>query len=481
MSSRSRSQLILIVAVAGLVVFAGCSGADPGDAPTSNTTETPIGDTQRSTTTAGPSINGTLEVHFINVGQSVSTLVVSPSGETMLVDTGHYQDDGEYVLQYLQAHGIERIDHLVVSHNDADHIGGNAAIIEYYETSADGIGAVYDPGIAASTQTYGEYLDAVEEHEVTLYETREGDNVAFEGVDVQVLGPPEPYLESEARNENSIVLKLSYGETSFLLSGDAEDDQEAYLVEEYGSQLESTVLKAGHHGSSSSTSGRFLDTVKPDAVIISSAYDSQYDHPTEAVLQRLSDRSIPAYWTATHGDIVLVSDGRAVSVRTQNAAPTDPSTIRDADPATVGVSGEVTEREVLAGDTVATQTEAVATDGGTPTLTASPAALAVTEVNADAEGDDRENLNDEYVVFENTGNDPLELSGWTVEDEAGRTYTFPEGYTLDSGATVTLHTGSGSDTETDVYWGSGSPIWNNDGDTVIVRTSDGTTVLEESY
>jgi competence protein ComEC len=397
----------------------------------------------------------------------------------MLVDTGHYQDDGEYVLQYLQAHGIDRIDHLVVSHNDADHIGGNAAIIDYYETSADGIGAVYDPGIAASTQTYAGYLDAVEEHDVTLYETREGDNIAFEGVDVQVLGPPEPYLASEARNENSIVLKLTHGETSFLLSGDAEDDQEAYLVEEYGPQLESTVLKAGHHGSSSSSSGGFLDAVNPEAVIVSSGYDNQYDHPTETVLQRLSDRSIPTYWTGTHGDIVLVSDGTAVSVRTQHAAPTDPLALRDGNPATVGSTGDVTERAVLGGGSVATQTEQVATDGGT--TTAAPAALAVAEINADAAGDDRENLNDEYVVFENTGDDTLDLSGWTVEDEAGRTYTFPAGTALDPGATVTLHTGSGTDSGTDLYWGSGSPIWNNDGDTVIVRTPDGTIVLENAY
>jgi competence protein ComEC len=420
-------------------------------------------------------------MHFINVGQSVSTLIVSPSGETMLVDTGHYRDDGEYVLQYLQAHGIDRIDHLVVSHNDADHIGGNAAIIEYYETSGDGIGAVYDPGIAASTQTYEEYLDTVEEHDVTLYEAREGDNIAFEGVDVQVLGPPEPYLASEARNENSIVLKLTHGETSFLLSGDAEDDQEAYLVEEYGSQLQSTVLKAGHHGSASSSSSGFLDTVSPEAVIISSGYDNQYGHPADVVLQRLAGRSLPAYWTGTHGDIVLVSDGTAVSVRTQHAAPTDPSNLRDADPASVGAVGGMTERTVIGGGSVATQTqtEQVATDGGT--TTAAPTALAVADINADAAGNDRENLNDEYVVFENTGDDPLDLSGWTVEDEVGRTYTFPDGTTLDPGATVTLHTGTGTDTDTDLYWGSGSPIWNNDGDTVIVRTPDGTIVVESSY
>jgi len=254
---------------------------------------------------------------------------------------------------------------------------------------------------------------------VTLYETREGDEIAFEDVDVQVLGPPDPHLESEVRNENSIVLKLMYGQTSFLLSGDAEDDQEAYLVENYGAQLQSTVLKAEHHGSSSSSTESFLDTVDPDAVIISSGYDNQYGHPAETVLQRLSDRSIPAYWTGTHGDTVLVSDGTAVSVQTQYATPTDPAALRDADAAVPGSVGGVTERTIIGGDAVATPTEQVATDGGTPT--AAPTALTIADINADANGDDRENLNDEYVVFENTGDDPLDLASWTVEDEAGRT------------------------------------------------------------
>ncbi len=154
----SSSRSILAIFLVTLLVLAGCVSGGPIESPT----ESPV----EEATTAGATqtaVEGTVEVHFINVGQSVSTLVVGPTGETMLVDTGHFTDDGEYVLQYLQAHGIERLDHLVVSHNDADHIGGNAAIIDYYETEADGIGAIYDPGIAASTQTYSEYLDAVED------------------------------------------------------------------------------------------------------------------------------------------------------------------------------------------------------------------------------------------------------------------------------------------------------------------------------
>ncbi|WP_323677650.1 lamin tail domain-containing protein [Halorubellus sp. PRR65] len=473
-------RTLRVLLVVFVVVLAGCSSAVP-------VTETePGGNVGESTADAGTSsgggVNGSLEVHYINVGQSLSVLVIGPTGETLLYDTGHYQDDGEHVLQYLRAHNITRIDHLVVSHNDADHIGGNAAIIEYFETEADGIGAVYDPGIAASTQTYSQYLDAIEAHGVTLYETREGDSIQFEGVDVGVFGPPEPYLESEARNENSIVLKLAFGETSVLLTGDAEDDQEAYLVSEYGERLNATVLKAGHHGSSSSTSPGLLDAVQPQIVVISSAYDSQYGHPTSEMLDRLSARGIPAYWTATHGDIVLASDGERVSVRTQAEAPTDPDQLREGNPVEPSMSGEVVERTVLNGRSLQTETTTtVATDGGTTTMSGAGGALAVREVHADAEGADGENLNDEYVVLENTGSSTLDLSGWTIADEAGHTYTVPEGTTLASGDTLTVHTGSGSDTASDLYWGSGSPIWNNGDDTVIVRNSQGDVILEYTY
>ena len=489
-SPRAASRpLLLVIAVVVAVALAGCAGAPLGDPASAepSTDETPpaTSDEGSAVTTA----NGTLEVHYINVGQSVSTLVVGPDGETMLVDTGHYNDDGEHVIAYLQRHDVERIDHLVTSHNDADHIGGNGAIIDYYETEADGIGAVYDPGIAASTRTYGEYLDAVEEHGVTLYETREGDSIRFGEVDVDVLGPPEPYLENEARNENSIVLRLTHGETSFMLSGDAEDDQEAYLVAEYGDALRSTVLKAGHHGSSSSSSGAFIDAVDPRVAVVSSAYDSQYGHPHEEVLQRFADRSIPTYWTATHGDVVFVSDGANVSVRTQRDAPTAPRSLRDGDPVEPGTTGEVTERSLITGEgTVAVADggddadDADDSDGGDgDSSTDSGGALAVVEVNADAAGDDRDNLNDEYVVFENAGTEALDLSGWTVEDEAGKRYLVPDGVTLAPGETLTLRTGSGTDADGELYWDAGSPVWNNGGDTVIVENATGDRVLTESY
>ena len=469
----------LVVAV--LLVLAGCGGFvangvdSSADQPTATETATPG-------TPSPDAVNGTLEVHFINVGQSVATLLISPDNETMLIDSGDFTDDGEYVLQYLDRQGIDRIDHFVVSHNDADHIGGNAAIIRHYETEKNGVGTVYDPGIAASTQTYERYLDAVEAHNVTLYETREGDRIGFSGVETTVLGPPEPYLENRARNENSIVLRIEHGETSFLFTGDAEDDQETYLVDAYGAALGSTVLKAGHHGSASSTSGPLLDAADPRTVVVSSAYDSQYDHPNNETLHRLAARSVPTYWTATHGDIVLTSNGTAVTVSTQRAAPTDPLSLRSGDSIAPGATEPVTPRETYLPRS-STQTDtpaATVTDGGTPTENTS-GDLIIDRVRADASGDDRDNLNDEYVVFRNAGAEPLEMGGWTVSDEADHSYTVPDGFTLDPNETVTLHTGSGTDTDTDLYWGSGRPIWNNGGDTVTVTDADNETVLKRGY
>jgi competence protein ComEC len=426
--------------------------------------------------------NGTLSVHNINVGQSAATLVVGPTGETMLIDTGHFNDDGEHVLSYLQQHNIERLDYLVATHNDADHIGGNAAVIEYYETEGEGVGAVYDSGIAASTNTYEEYLDAVEEYDVQLYRAQEGDSIPLENVDVQVLGPPEEYLSGEDRNENSIVLRFSYGQTSFLYTGDAEETQEEYLVDEYGSALNTTIYKAGHHGSSSSSSDELLDAAEPQAAVISSPYDSQYGHPHDEVLQNFADRSITTYWTATHGDVVMVSNGKGVSIRTQQEAPTDPLSLFDGTPIESGTDGEVSEREQIgAGPSESTTdtTDNTSTDDDSKTDTGGE--LAIETIHADAEGDDRQNLNDEYIIFNNAGEEPLALGGWTVEDDAGKQYTFPTGFTLEPGATVTLQTGSGEDTSTELYWNAGNPVWNNSGDTVIVRTDDGERVLMEEY
>ena len=130
-------------------------------------------------------------------------------------------------------------------------------------------------------------------------------------------------------------------------------------------------------------------------------------------------------------------------------------------------------REGGAGSTPEPSPTATVADGGV--------ALRIAGIHADAAGDDAENPNDEYVVLRNVGDEPLDLSGWTVGDEAGHVYEFPDGTTLGPGATLTLHTGDGEDTGSDVYWAASGPVWNNGGDTVTVRTADGAVVVERSY
>lgn len=529
-------RTLIVLLLGGLVVLAGCAGTPGGNQTTATTgTDLTAGSTQmertagtaatqsgtQTPTPTDPSSNeditttataaatqsntpleGTLDIHYINVGQGDATLIIGPTNETMLIDTGDYRDDGEIVLDYLRQHDIDRIDYLVTTHADADHIGGHEAVINYYETQANGIGAVYDPGLASSSQTYQEYLDAVEEHDVQLYETRAGDSIPFEGVSTKVLAPPEPYLDSEQRNENSVVLQLTLGQTSFMLPGDVEEDGEGYLVSEHGGDLQSTILKSAHHGSAGSNTGPFLDAVQPQVAVISSAYDSQYGHPAEEALKRLGERDIAAYWTATHGNIVMSSDGESISIATQQTAPTDPGSLRDGEPVEPGSDTPIEQRTTVAVGAKPTQTPAptststvtqtttetestptpTITDGGEPTETSSTAgSLAVSEIHADAEGDESDNLNDEYIVFENTGSEDLDLSGWTVADAADHEYTIPSNTVLGADETITLHTGEGTNTDTDLYWGSGSAIWNNGGDTIIVTNDQGKRVIEEEY
>jgi len=125
----------------------------------------------------------------------------------------------------------------------------------------------------------------------------------------------------------------------------------------------------------------------------------------------------------------------------------------------------------------------------TPTSTETPVPdgggggneLVVAEINEDAQGNDHDNLDDEYIVFENTGETAIEMGGWRVSDEADHTYTVPQGVTLEPGARVTLYTGSGDDSESELYWGSGRAVWNNNGDTIYVYDDGGTLVIERSY
>jgi len=337
-------RLLLVCVVVSLVALGGClddiddgddlevvedDAADGGDAVGADD-DTGSDDTDDASETGGTDdangatdADGSLELHHIDVGQADATLLVAPGGETMLIDTGDWRDDGEPVIAYLEAQGIDRIDHLVATHAHADHIGGHAALIEHFEEHGDGIGAAYDSGVAHDTQTYENYLDAIEAFDVELFEVIEGDELPFDGVDVTVLNPPAEDGGTDL-HYNSVTLAIEFGEFRYLTTGDAEADAEERLLEAWPDELEADLYHAGHHGSSTSSTEPFVSAVAPEMTVISSAFESQFGHPHDEVLERFADHGVETYWTGIHGDIVFVVDGAGdVSVETDADEPTD--------------------------------------------------------------------------------------------------------------------------------------------------------------
>jgi competence protein ComEC len=320
----------------------GTDDTEPGDSDSSGSEDDTAADETDSEGTDDaesaeaasdePDSNGELEIHHIDVGQADATLLIEPSGETMLIDTGDWRQGGSEVIDYLEAHDVDRIDHLVATHAHADHIGGHDEIIEHYETEHNGIGTAYDSGVAATSQTYERYLDAIEEHDVELLVVEEDDHFEFGDADVHVLNPP-PGDSGSDLHYNSVAMSIEFGEFSYLTTGDAEADAEQRMVDEHGDNLDADVYQAGHHGSSTSSTAPFMDEVTPEVAIISSAYDSQYGHPRDEVLEDYADRGIGTYWTGIHGNVVLTTDGESYGLETQYDASTDAADLLEEKPA----------------------------------------------------------------------------------------------------------------------------------------------------
>lgn len=284
-------------------------------------------------------------MHFINVGDADATLIVAPTGETMLIDSGGPEDGGETVIAYLESQGVDRIDYLVATHARPEHVGGHAAIIEHYETERGGVGQAWDPGVPSDDQRYEEYRDAVEEYGVDLVETREGDERSLGAAGVTVFNPPDGSDRPDDLRYNSMALLVEFGDASFLFTGDAEADAESRMASRHGADLGADVYQVGDHGNQTSSTDRFLDAVEPRLAIVSSGYDSEGGHPHEETLERLAERDVDAYWTATHGTTVVSTDGSELVVATQHDAPTDPRDLRDGDEATADPTDPVEERQ----------------------------------------------------------------------------------------------------------------------------------------
>ncbi|MCD8181423.1 MAG: MBL fold metallo-hydrolase [Firmicutes bacterium] len=255
---------------------------------------------------AGLNGGSQLEVHYIDVGQADSALVIC-GGETMMIDGGNVADS-DVVAAYLKKQDISTLDYVVCSHAHEDHVGGLSGALSVTEAKH-----VYAPETEATSKAYTNFKKKVSEQGLEIEHPQAGDSFSLGGGTVEFLGPIDE--DGKDMNSTSIVLKITYGETSFLFTGDAERDEEEEILDS-GADLKSTVLKVGHHGSDTSTSYPFLREIMPQYAVISVGKDNSYGHPTDDTLSRLEDAGAQIYRTDLNGDIVMKSDGKNITVTT---------------------------------------------------------------------------------------------------------------------------------------------------------------------
>jgi len=252
--------------------------------------------------------DGRLHVVFLDVGQGDAIFIQTPSGRQVLVDGG----PAEAVLLSQLGHQMSfwdrTLDVVVLTHPDTDHITGLVSVLERYQ-----VDMVVFRELEHESEVYDYWLQLLDAERATIHQGEAGLRLALdEGLEMVVLHPGAELLEEA--NNNSVVTRLVYGQVSVLLPGDIEAVVEQRLVAE-GATLASTVLKAAHHGSCTSTTPEFLETVGPEVVVISVGADNRFGHPCAGVLERLGD--VPVYRTDEQGVVEVISDGTRVWVETE--------------------------------------------------------------------------------------------------------------------------------------------------------------------
>lgn len=253
--------------------------------------------------TNSPVASGTLKVHFIDVGQADSILI--QSGETaVLVDAGN-NGDGNLVVNYLKAQGVTKLAATVATHPHEDHIGGMDTVLKSIPVER-----FYMPNATSTTKTFEDMIAAANASGAKKIQVKAGVVLDVPGISGTFLAPVGSKYDD--LNNYSAVLKIVHGNTSFLLTGDAEDVSEQQMLK--NGNLQSTLLKVGHHGSDSSTTAAFLKAVSPKFAVISVGKGNTYGHPTDAVLSRLTNAGIQVYRTDQAETIVATSDGTTITI-----------------------------------------------------------------------------------------------------------------------------------------------------------------------
>ncbi len=355
-----------------------------------------------------------IEVHFLDVGQADSTFILLPNQKTMLIDGGN-NNDGSFLVDYIKEirePEINKIDYLVGTHPHADHIGGLDTVINEFE-----IGKIYLPRVNHNTKTYEDLLIAIDKKGMKIATARAGtvifsnNSINLEGT---ILSPKLNYYDE--LNNNSVVLRLVYGDRAFLFAGDAEAEVEAELVNS-GLNLQADILKVGHHGSRTSTTVPFLEAVSPQSAFISVG-DNNYGHPAAEVINRLKNRNVKIYRADQQGTVILTSDGNEIKYDKKEMT--------------------YEKEEEINGVYISYLS-----------------------------------LKDEEIIIKNNTEDTVDLSNWKlVSEKAGQEYIFPAGTKLPASGQIKIISGRGvkADPPEILLW-SNAYIWNNDGDPAALYNS----------
>ena len=273
--------------------------------------------------TAAPVSGEGLTVSFIDVGQADCALLEC-GGEFMLIDGGN-RDDGQLVVSYLEQQGVETLSAVVCTHAHEDHVGGLPSVLAVYPTQA-----VYAPTRTYASKVFDDFVYYTDQQGLEITIPAPGDTWTLGQASVTVLGPVKSYAET---NDTSIVLRVSYGETDFLFTGDMETTAENDMLDYWGGRIswKADVLKVGHHGSNTSTGYRFLNEVAPDYAVISVGKDNSYGHPHEEPLSRLNQAGVTIFRTDELGTVIARSDGATVSLTWDNQSA-NPENAESAEP-----------------------------------------------------------------------------------------------------------------------------------------------------
>lgn len=255
-----------------------------------------------------PSDTPRVSVHFVDVGQGDCSLIMH-DGQTILIDSGEKGTE-EIVIDYITNQGINSLDYVIATHPHSDHIGSLDDVINAFSVKN-----VIMPRLSEintpTTAAYESLLNAVKNSGARVIPATVGATYSIGQLEMTVLSPLE---QSEDINNMSVVVNLTFGETSFLFTGDAEAPAEKIMLNgEYARYLNADVLKVGHHGSSSSSSKRFLDKVTPDIAVISCGQGNDYGHPHKETVSALTSRDVEILRTDEKGTIVIESDGHNIT------------------------------------------------------------------------------------------------------------------------------------------------------------------------